>query len=62
MRKTFEGTNKMRKLDYYWATNRDWWEWKKNGWREIKPDAPKEAQESFKHYLEQLKDGVDKSE
>lgn len=31
----------------------DWWEWKPNGMRVIKPDAPKDAQESYKHYLEQ---------
>lgn len=44
----------MIKLDFYWTTNRDWWEWKENGSRVIKPDAPEEAQESYKHYLEQL--------
>ncbi len=45
----------MRKLDYYWTTNTDWWERQENGVRVIKIDAPKEAQESYKRYLEQKK-------
>ncbi len=45
----------MRKLDYFWTTNKDWYEWTENGERVIKPDAPTEAQESYKHYLEQKK-------
>ena len=40
----------MKILDFYWSSNTDWWEWKPNGMRVIKPDAPKEAQESYKHY------------
>lgn len=44
----------MKILDFYWSLNTDWWEWKPNGMRVIKPDAPKEAQESYKHYLEQI--------
>ena len=43
----------MRKLDYFWASNPAWYEWKGNGDRIIKPDAPPEAQESYKHYLKQ---------
>ena len=43
----------MKRLDFYWSSNPDWWEWKPNGTRVIKPDAPTEAQESYKHYLEQ---------
>ena len=43
----------MKRLDFYWSSNPDWWEWKTNGMRVIKPDAPKEAQERYKHYLEQ---------
>ncbi|MFQ9512021.1 MAG: hypothetical protein ACLR19_00015 [Clostridia bacterium] len=43
----------MKRLDFYWSSNPDWWEWKPNGMRVIKPDAPNEAQESYKHYLEQ---------
>ncbi len=45
----------MRKLDYFWATNKDWWTRDENYEMIIKPDAPKEAQESYKRYLEQLK-------
>ena len=44
----------MKILDFYWSLNTDWWEWKPNGMRVIKPDAPNEAQESYKHYLEQI--------
>ena len=44
----------MRKLDYYWQSNPDWFYQKDNGVFTIKPDAPKEAQDSYKHYLEQI--------
>lgn len=43
----------MKRLDLYWTTNPDWWERKENYVKVLKPDAPKEAQESYKHYLEQ---------
>lgn len=43
----------MKRLDFFWTSNPDWWEWKSNGTRIIKLDAPPEAQESYKHYLEQ---------
>ena len=45
----------MKRLDLYWTTNPDWWERKENYVKVLKPDAPKEAQESYKHYLEQCK-------
>lgn len=52
----------MRKLDLYWMMNRDWIYQQENGVFELKPDAPPEAQESYKHYLEQVKEkGVDVS-
>lgn len=51
----------MKRLDFYWSSNTDWWEWKPNGMRVIKPDAPKEAQESYKHYLEQISGKQEKS-
>ena len=51
----------MKRLDFYWSSNTDWWEWKPNGMRVIKPDAPKEAQESYKHYLEQISGEQEKS-
>ncbi len=45
----------MKKLDFYWRTNKEWYYLTENGVYVVKPDAPKEAQESYKHYLEQLK-------
>lgn len=45
----------MRKLDLFWQTNRDWWYRDKNLVPRLKEDAPKEAQDSYKHYLEQIK-------
>lgn len=45
----------MKKLDMYWMSNRDWWEFK--GFiATLKEDAPIEAKESYKRYLEQTKD------
>ena len=44
----------MTKLDLYWQSNSDWWELK-NHIPVVKKDAPPEAQESYKRYLEQLK-------
>lgn len=45
----------MRKLDYYWQTNKDWYYTKENGVCVIKDTAPPEAQESYKRYREQVK-------
>ena len=45
----------MKKLDYFWLSNEEWWYWDENMNRVIKPDAPPEAQESYKRYLEQIK-------
>ncbi len=42
----------MKKLDLYWRTNDEWWELK-NYVPVVKKDAPPEAQESYKRYLEQ---------
>ena len=45
----------MVKLDLYWKSNPKWFT--RNGFDcKIKPDAPKEAQESYKHYLQQMKE------
>lgn len=44
----------MTKMDCYWMSNHDWWYFK-NGRRVLKDTAPKEAQESYKRYLEQMK-------
>ena len=48
----------MRKLDLLWMSNDDWIIQRKNGTFVIKPDAPKEAQESYKRYLEQMKKDI----
>ena len=45
----------MRKFDYFWKTNKSWFHRKKNGVAVINDDAPQEAQESYKRYLEQSK-------
>ena len=45
----------MRKLDLYWRSNKNWFHWTENGDAIINDDAPKEAQESYKRYLEQKK-------
>lgn len=44
----------MRKLDLFWRSNRDWWEFK-NHIPVIKEDAPPEAKASYARYLEQTK-------
>ena len=41
----------MKRLDLYWTTITIGG--KENYVKVLKPDAPKEAQESYKHYLEQ---------
>lgn len=46
----------MRKLDYYWRSNRDWYHRNEHGICVINDNAPPEAQESYKHYLEQCKE------
>lgn len=43
----------MRKVDLYWATNKDWWEFK-NHVRVVKEDAPPEAKASYARYLKQV--------
>lgn len=46
----------MRILEHFWQSNRDWWYWDDNGNQVLKPEAPPEAQESYKKYLEQMKE------
>ena len=43
----------MRKFDYYWQTNKDWYYRKENGVAVPKDTAPEEAKKSYAHYLEQ---------
>ncbi len=45
----------MRKFDFFWKTNKNWYHRKENGAAVINDDAPPEAQESYKRYLEQSK-------
>ena len=45
----------MKILEHYWMSNKDWWYRDKNLVPRLKEDAPPEAQESYKHYLEQKK-------
>lgn len=42
----------VKKLDLYWRSNPEWWELK-NHVPVIREDAPREAQESYKKYIEQ---------
>jgi len=36
-----------------WKSNKDWYHRKENGVCVLNDNAPREAQESYKHYLEQ---------
>ncbi|MBP0975441.1 MAG: hypothetical protein J6S92_14015 [Oscillospiraceae bacterium] len=49
----------MRKLDNFWLSNESWYHWTESGARVINDDAPLEAQESYKRYLEQAKAAED---
>ena len=44
----------MRKLDFYWKTNKEWYYRKENGTCVLKDTAPKEAKESYERYLKQV--------
>lgn len=43
----------MRKFDYHWMDDENWFHQLKNGVFVVNDDAPPEAQKSYKHYLEQ---------
>ena len=45
----------MRKFDYFWATNEDWYHVNQYGDPVLNEDAPREAIESYRRYLEQRK-------
>ncbi|MBR6314663.1 MAG: hypothetical protein IKR49_08540 [Clostridia bacterium] len=45
----------MRRFDYFWASKDEWYEFNENGDPKVRTDAPQEAQDSYKHYLEQKK-------
>lgn len=42
----------MKRIDMHWMDKKEWWEIK-NHVPVVKNDAPQEAKESYKHYLEQ---------
>jgi len=42
----------MKKIDLFWQSNREWWEYKDHI-PTIREDAPQEAKESYQRYLEQ---------
>lgn len=44
----------MRKLDFYWKSNPDWYHLTENLDYVINDTAPIEAQESYANYLKQL--------
>ena len=44
-----------KSLDGFWLSNDDWWH-AENGKPVINDDAPEEAQKSYAHYLQQLKE------
>jgi len=44
----------MKRLDLRWMDNEDWYTYK-DGNAVLKDTAPKEAKESYKRYLEQIK-------
>lgn len=43
----------MRKLDFHWMDNENWFHQIENGSFVVNDDAPPEAQDSYKRYLEQ---------
>ena len=44
----------MTKLDYFWASQKEWWHRLPNGEKVLNYDAPAEAKESYERYLKQL--------
>lgn len=53
----------MTKLDLYWMTNLDWWDYADDeGTKPILTDnAPIEAKISFSRYMEQMKETANKA-
>ena len=46
----------MKKVDLYWKTNHDWWEYDDNLIPIMKESAPPEAKASYQRYLKQVND------
>lgn len=43
----------MRKLDYFWKSNKEWWHRDENATPVLNDDAPKEAKESYENFKRQ---------
>jgi hypothetical protein len=50
----------MTKLDYYWASKKEWYHLNENMCFVVNDDAPEEAKKSYQNYLKQLKDKSDR--
>ncbi len=51
----------MTKLDYFWMSKEEWIKEKENGFGyELREDAPEEAKESYRHYLEQVEKATER--
>lgn len=46
----------MRKLEYYWMSNKEWYHLTENMHFVVNDDAPKEAKESYERYLKELRE------
>lgn len=45
----------MLKMENKWRENKDWWHYNEYGLPVVNDDAPEEAKESYKKYVEQSK-------
>lgn len=48
----------MRKIDLHWQSKDEWWEFE-NGIPVVRKDAPDEAQESYRRFLEQIEKEIE---
>ena len=46
----------MTKLDYYWASNEEWYHLNENMHFVVNDDAPEEAKKSYQNYLRQKRE------
>ena len=51
----------MRKFDYFWKSNPEWYYRKDNGVCILKDTAPPEAKKSYEHYREQSKRAAERN-
>lgn len=45
----------MKKYEWYWHSNKDWYFRRDDGVQVVRDDAPEEAKRSYQIYLEQIK-------